>query len=103
MYNWSHIDEEAMKKENPEKYRLWRIAAIIEVDCIDEKLDREEVKAAWPKIKDQIDPWTRRAIEYILWGTTSSLPLDINFWNKPAKYRCPACHAGFDSMKAFLS
>ena len=37
------------EKENPEKYRLWRIAAIIEVDCIDEKLDREEVKSCVAK------------------------------------------------------
>ncbi|MBI3342789.1 hypothetical protein HY032_01390 [Candidatus Gottesmanbacteria bacterium] len=85
MYNWSHIDEEAMKRENPEKYRLWRLTSIIESDCIDEKLDRTEVKAAWPVIKDQIDPWTRRAIEYILWGTTSSLPANLSWWNKPPK------------------
>lgn len=44
MYNWSHIDEEAMRRQDPEKYRLWRIRAIIEADCIDEKLDKEEVK-----------------------------------------------------------
>ena len=85
MYNWSHIDEEAMKKEDPEKYRLWRITAIIEADCVDEKLKKEEVKEVWPRIKDQIDPWTRRAIEYILWGTTSSLPANLSWWNKRQK------------------
>lgn len=85
MYNWSHIDEAAMKRENPEKYRLWRLTAIIENDCLDERLDRREVKAAWPKIKDRIDPWTRRAIEYLLWGTTSSLPANLSWWNKPPK------------------
>ncbi|MBI3956223.1 hypothetical protein HY339_03110 [Candidatus Gottesmanbacteria bacterium] len=85
MYNWSHIDEAAMKKADPEKYRLWRIAAIIEADCTDEKLDRQEVKAAWPHIKDEIDPWTRRAIEYVLWGTTSSLPANLTWWNKRPK------------------
>ncbi len=82
MYNWSHIDEAAMKKEDPEKYRLWRISAIIEDDCVDEKLHREEVKAAWPSIKQNIDPWTRRAIEYVLWGTIYSLPANLTWWNK---------------------
>lgn len=75
MYNWSQIDEEEMKRQDPEKYRLWRLAAIIENDCVDERLDRREVKAAWPKIKDQIDPWTRRAIEYA----------NLSWWNKPPK------------------
>lgn len=103
MYNWSHIDEEAMKRENPEKYRLWRLASIIENDCIDEKLDRAEVKAAWSVIKDDIEPYTRRAMDFLLFGKIYSLPLDIKSWNRPAKYRCPACHAGFDSIKAFLN
>jgi len=82
MYNWSHIDEEKMKKEDPEKYRTWRILAIIESDFIDEKLDKEEVKEAWPKIKDQVDPWTRRALEYLLWGNLYSLPNNLTWWNK---------------------
>ena len=85
MYNWSHIDEEAMKKADPEKYRIWRLTAIIETDFIDEKLDKEEVKAAWPKIKDQIDPWTRRALEYLLWGKQYSLPNNLTWWNKRPK------------------
>ena len=68
MYNWSHIDEEAMKKEDPEKYRLWRLTQLINCGLDGEKLDREEVKAAWPAIKDDIEPYTRRAIEYLLWG-----------------------------------
>lgn len=85
MYNWSHIDEAAMKKADPEKYKLWRLTAIIESDFIDEKLDKEEVKAAWPKIKDQIDPWTRRALEYLLWEKRYSLPNNLSWWNKRQK------------------
>lgn len=85
MYNWSHIDEEAMKRENPEKYRLWRIVEIINSDILGEKLDKEEVKALWPKIQDQIDPWTRRALEYLLWGKQYSLPDNPTWWNRPQK------------------
>lgn len=80
MYNWSHIDEEAMKREDPEKYRLWRLTQIINYGLDGEKLDREEVKAAWPKIKDDIEPYTRRAMEYLLWGTIYSLPTNLKWW-----------------------
>lgn len=80
MYNWSHIDEEAMKKENPEKYRLWQLVQIINYDLSEYKLDREEVKAAWPKIKDEIEPTMRRALEYVLWGTVYSLPTSLKWW-----------------------
>lgn len=41
MYNWSHIDEEAMKRENPEKYRRWRIVQMINYDLQGEKLDKK--------------------------------------------------------------
>ncbi|HAV15626.1 MAG TPA: hypothetical protein DCX25_04845 [Candidatus Pacebacteria bacterium] len=84
-YNWSHIDETAMKKADPEKYKIWRILAIIESDFVAEKLDKEEVKIAWPQIKDQIDPWTRRALEYLLWGKQYSLPNNLTWWNKRPK------------------
>lgn len=82
-YNWSHIDEAAMKRENPEKYRRWRLVQIINSDAVDEKLDRDEVIALWPVIKDEIDPWTRRAIEYLIWRTQYSLPDNLSWWNKP--------------------
>ena len=80
MYNWSHIDEAAMKRENPEKYRLWRLTQLINYGLDGEKLEREEVKAAWPKIKDDIEPYTRRAMEYLLLGTIYSLPTNLKWW-----------------------
>ena len=80
MKHWS-VDEEAFKKEHPEKYRLWRLAFLINYGLDGEKLNREEVKAAWPKIKDDIDPYTRRAMEYLLWGKLYSLPTNLTFWN----------------------
>lgn len=85
MYNWSHIDEEAMKRDNPEKYRLWRIVEVINSDMLGEKLEKKVIKALWPKIKVQIDPWTRRALEYLLWGKRYSLPDNLTWWNKPPK------------------
>jgi hypothetical protein len=80
------VDEERFKKENPEKYRLWRLVFMINYGLEPgEKLDKKEVKEAWPKIKNEIDPYYRRLIEYLLWGKLYSLPLNITYWNWPPK------------------
>ena len=85
MYNWS-TDEEKLKKENPEKYKLWKITQLINYGLDGEKLDKLEVKKVWPKIKDQLDPYKARVIEYLLWGKLYSLPNNLTFWNWfPAK------------------
>lgn len=66
MYNWS-TDEKKFKKQNPEKYRLWRITQLINYGLDGEKLDREEVKKAWVEIKNQLDPDRRKTLEFYLW------------------------------------
>ena len=80
MYNWS-VDEKAFKKRNPEGYRLWRLVQLINYGLDGEKLDEDEVKKAWPKIKDDLDPYSRRAIEYLLRQKAYSLPSNVTFWN----------------------
>ena len=83
--HWS-VDEEKFKKENPEKYRLWRLVFLINHGLDeDEKLDREEVKKAWPKIKDELDPYKKRMIEYLLWGKLYSLPPNLSFFGRSKK------------------
>ena len=81
MFNWS-TDEEKFKKENPKEYKLWRLTQLINYGLDEgEKLDREEVKKAWPKITDQLDPYKKRALEYLIWGKLYSLPNNLTFWN----------------------
>ena len=80
MYNWS-VDEAKFKKENPKEYRLWRLTQLINYGLDGEKLDRQEVIAAWPKIKAGLDPYARRAIEFLLWGKLYSLPNNLTFYN----------------------
>ena len=80
MHNWS-VDEKAFKKADPQGYRLWRLEQLINYGLDGEKLDEEEVKKAWPKIKDQLDPYKKRAVEYLLWGKLYSLPNNLTFWN----------------------
>jgi len=82
MINWS-TDEKKFKKADPEGYRLWRLTQLINYGLDGEKLDREEVKAAWPKIKDRLDPYKARLMEFLLWGKVYSLPTNLNFWNLP--------------------
>ena len=84
MHNWS-VDEKRFKKESPEKYRLWRLTQLINYGLDGEKLDREEVKQAWPKIKSELDPYKGRVMEYLLWGKLSSLPDNLIFWRLPPK------------------
>ena len=84
MYNWS-TDEERLKKENPEGYKVWKITQLINYGLVDEKLDRKALKSVWPKIKDKLDPYKARALEYLLWGKLYSLPNNLTFWNLSRK------------------
>lgn len=82
MINWS-TDEKKFKKENLKEYRLWRLTQLINYGLDGEKLDRKEVTKVWPKIKDRLDPYKKRAIEYLIWGKQYSLPNNLSFWNLP--------------------
>ena len=85
MLNWS-VDEEKFKKEDPEGYRLWRLVQLINYGLDEgEKLNKEEVKKAWPKIKERLDPYKARYLEFLLWGKRFSLPNNLTFWNLPKK------------------
>ena len=79
MWNWS-VDEKKFKKENPKEYKLWCLTQLINYGLDGEKLDKREVKKAWPKIKENLDPYKKRALEYLLWGKLSSLPNNLSFW-----------------------
>lgn len=95
-YNWSHIDEEAMKRENPEKYRKWRIVQMLNYGLGGEKLDRKEVMKLWPEIKEEIEPYRRRAIEFLLWNKRYSLPTNLRWWNR---YRTSPSGSETDSSR----
>ena len=84
MYNWS-VDEARFKKENPKEYKLWRLTQLINYGLDGEKLDRQEVIAAWPKIKGNLDPYKKRCLEYLIWGKLYSLPNNLTFYNLPPK------------------
>ncbi|OGD86800.1 hypothetical protein A2164_03420 [Candidatus Curtissbacteria bacterium RBG_13_35_7] len=71
MYNWS-TDENKFKKENPKEYKLWRLTQLINYGLDGEKLDRQEVIRAWPKIKNNLDPSLKNYLEFLLWHKKQS-------------------------------
>ena len=80
MINWS-TDEKEFKRKHPQEYKLWRLTQLINYGLDGEKLDRKEVKKVWPEIKDRLDPYKARLIEFLLWEKQYSLPTNLNFWN----------------------
>ncbi len=83
MYNWS-IDIKKLSK-NPEKFTVWRLEQLINFGLDGEKLDRKELKHLWPLIKNQLDPYKKRALEYLLWERLYLLPNNLSFWTLSKK------------------
>ncbi|MEK7526174.1 MAG: hypothetical protein AAB546_01700 [Patescibacteria group bacterium] len=81
MINWN-VDEEKFKKSSPYDYRLWKLVQLVNYGLgEDEKLNKTEIKKVWSKIEGRIDPYKKRAMEFLLWGRLYSLPNNLNFWN----------------------
>ncbi len=81
MYNWS-VDTKKFKKENPSEYKIWKISQLINYGLGNEKLNKVEVKKAWPELKDRIDSSSKTYLEYLLWGKyPSSNNIIETFWN----------------------
>ena len=79
MYNWNTYTTQL--KKNPEKYTVWKLEQLINYGLDGEKLDRKDIKRFWPQIKDRIDPYKKRALEFLLWGKLYLLPNNLTFWN----------------------
>lgn len=64
MYNWS-VDVKKMKKESPEKFRIWRLEQLINYGEPGEKIDEKLLRKYWQKI--YIDPRYREFLAFLLW------------------------------------
>jgi hypothetical protein len=81
MINWS-TDEKRFKKERPEDYKLWHLTQQVNYGLEHgEKLDKDAVVKYWQKIDNRLDPYKKRALEYLIWGKLYSLPNNLSFWN----------------------
>ena len=63
--NWN-TDEESFKKNDPEKYKLWRIKQALSYGG--EKVRKTEVIKNWDEISLDLDIDTKKAVEFLLWG-----------------------------------
>lgn len=84
-HNWS-VDEKAFKKADPEKYKIWQLEQAINYGT-DYKISKKEIKKNWSRIKENIDPYKKRYLEFILWQKQYLLPDKLNFWNWSIKTR----------------
>lgn len=70
MINWS-TDEKLFQKRYPKDYKLWRMTQLINYGLDGEKLNKGELKKAWPKIKDRLDPDLKNYLQVLLWPKQS--------------------------------
>ena len=66
MYNWS-VDEKKFKKEDPIGYRIWRLEQMINYGEPGEKISEKLVRKNWGKLKNNLDPFYREFLEFLLW------------------------------------
>lgn len=64
MYNWS--TDETTLKNDPEKYKIWRLEQLANFGLNGAKIKTQDLKKYWNKIN--IDPARRRFLELILYG-----------------------------------
>jgi hypothetical protein len=84
MINWN-TDEKKFKKLHPRQYNLWRLVQLINFGLDGEKLDEKEVRDAWTKIKDRLNPDKKKVLEFFLWNKKwrrepGLLPDRSNYW-----------------------
>ncbi len=80
MINWS-TDELTFKKKYPKEYKIWRLVQLINYGIGTEKLNELDIRKNWDTIKDRLDPYKKRALEYLIWDKLYSLPNNLSFWN----------------------
>ena len=84
MFNWN-TDAEKLKKEHPKEYKIWYCVQLINYGLEGEKLDAKFIKKNWEKIKEQLLPDRRKALEYLIWHKKwvtqpGLLPDRSNYW-----------------------
>lgn len=53
-----------MKKDNPEKYKIWRLEQLINYGLGGEKINKKELKKYWRRLK--LDPSRKAFLETFL-------------------------------------
>lgn len=80
MLNWS-VDAQKLKQSN-KQYSVWRLIQLINYGLDEKKLQKKDLVKYWNQVKTKIDPYKKRALEYLIWGKQYSLPNNDYFWTK---------------------
>ena len=80
MRNWN-TDISKFKSKKDKK--VWELVQKIEYGLEGKPLLKKEVIVYWNSIKNSISSENRRLFEFYLWGKAYSLPINLNFWNRP--------------------
>jgi len=64
MYNWS-IDEKELKRNHPEKYKIWKMQQMINYGLGGKKINKKLLKRHWKKLF--LDPKTKEFLKFLLW------------------------------------
>ena len=83
MYNWS--TDTVKLKQSKEQYIIWKLTQMINYGLDGQKLQEKTLIKYWTKIKNNIDPYKRRVLEYLIWENQYLLPNNLNFWNVSSK------------------
>ena len=67
MINWN-TDEEQLKKNDPEGYKIWRVVQLINYGLDGEKLDITLLKTHWSEIKQKMSLKKRKTLEGLVWN-----------------------------------
>ena len=64
MENWN-VDENQMK-QNPERYKFWRVSQLINYGLAKEKLDSKYLQDNWKELSIRIDPSKKAVLEFMM-------------------------------------
>lgn len=71
MYNWS-TDEKSFTSKKAKQ--LWQLEQKLNFGLGDEKLSKQEIIDNWQEIKEQINPYTKRLLEFLIWENNTHSP-----------------------------
>lgn len=71
MKNWS-TDEALFKSKQAKKF--WELEQKLNFGIGTGKLSKKEIVDNWDNLKDKISPYTKRLLEFLIWGKQYSLP-----------------------------
>lgn len=78
MKNW-FIDENSFKSKKQKE--VWELIHKINYGLNNQKISKSKVLEHWELLKEDINPYSKRVLEFLIWGRVYSLPTNLKFWS----------------------